>query len=38
MTYQVIIPESLYVELKEASEYYESKEVDFYIELGKRNG
>ncbi|MDP2385950.1 MAG: hypothetical protein Q8M29_06245 [Bacteroidota bacterium] len=28
MIYQVIIPESLYDELKEVSEYYESKEVN----------
>lgn len=28
MTYQVIIPESVYLELKETGEYYESKQED----------
>ena len=33
MIYQVIIPESVYLELKEASSYYESKQKDLGLKF-----
>lgn len=33
MNYQIIVPESVYVELKEISSYYESKQKDLGLKF-----